>query len=88
MLRFSRSTAPGFLRSFHVARIYVIMLIVGQVNRGLAPWCCYGMMKLPLKIGNRVWIGANATILTGVTIGDNAVIAAGAVVERGKGYAP
>lgn len=36
----------------------------------------------PIKIGNRVWIGANATILTGVTIGDNAVIAAGAVVNR------
>lgn len=31
-------------------------------------------------IGNRVWVGANATILKGVTIGDDAVIAAGAVV--------
>lgn len=36
----------------------------------------------PIKIGNKVWIGANATILTGVTIGDNAVIAAGAVVNK------
>lgn len=33
-------------------------------------------------IGNRVWIGLNAIILPGVTIGDGAVIAAGAVVTR------
>jgi acetyltransferase-like isoleucine patch superfamily enzyme len=33
-----------------------------------------------IKIGNDVWIGANATILAGLTIGDGAVIAAGSVV--------
>jgi len=32
------------------------------------------------KIGNDVWIGARAILKTGVTIGDGAVIAAGAVV--------
>ena len=37
---------------------------------------------LPVTIGNNVWIGANCTILPGVTIGDDAVIAAGAVVRR------
>ncbi len=36
----------------------------------------------PITIGDCVWIGANATILTGVTIGKNAVIAAGAVVTH------
>ncbi|TPG44230.1 acyltransferase [Roseomonas nepalensis] len=36
----------------------------------------------PVVIGNHVWIGLNATILKGVTIGDGAVIAAGAVVTR------
>lgn len=36
----------------------------------------------PIHIGNRVWIGANATILPGVTIGDGAIVAAGAVVTR------
>ena len=35
-----------------------------------------------VHIGNNVWIGANATILPGVTIGDNTVIGAGAVVSR------
>lgn len=37
---------------------------------------------LPTKIGRDVWIGANAVILGGVTIGDGAVVAAGAVVTR------
>lgn len=36
----------------------------------------------PVTIGNSVWIGGGATILPGVTVGDRAVIAAGAVVTR------
>lgn len=36
----------------------------------------------PIKIGDDVWIGANATILKGVTIGNRAVIASGAVVTK------
>ena len=35
-----------------------------------------------LTIGNDVWIGCNALILSGISIGDGAVIAAGAVVTR------
>lgn len=34
----------------------------------------------PVVIGDDVWIGGNCTILPGVTIGNNVVIAAGAVV--------
>ncbi len=34
----------------------------------------------PIVIGCNVWIGAGATVLQGVTIGDDAVVAAGAVV--------
>ena len=34
----------------------------------------------PVKIGDNVWIGADVTILPGVSIGDNAVIGAGSVV--------
>lgn len=33
-------------------------------------------------IGDDVWIGANCTILPGVTIGHNTVVAAGAVVTK------
>jgi len=36
----------------------------------------------PIVIGNKVWICAKATILKGVTIGDGAIIAAGAVVTK------
>ena len=36
----------------------------------------------PVTIGDSVWIGGNATILPGVTIGDNVVIVAGSVVTR------
>lgn len=35
-----------------------------------------------IHIKKNVWIGANATILQGVTIGENSVIAAGAVVSK------
>ena len=36
----------------------------------------------PVVIGDRAWIGARATILPGVTIGDDVVIAAGTVVAK------
>ena len=36
----------------------------------------------PIRIGNRVWIGANAVVTKGITIGDGSVIAAGAVVTK------
>lgn len=38
--------------------------------------------RLPVTIGDRVFIGANAVVLMGVTIGDEAVIGAGAVVRE------
>ena len=36
----------------------------------------------PVKIGKNVWIGGGSIILPGVTIGDHAVIGAGAVVNK------
>lgn len=38
--------------------------------------------NLPVRIGNRVWIGAGTIILPGVTIGDDTVIGAGSVVTK------
>lgn len=35
---------------------------------------------LPVHIGNNVWIGGHVSIVSGVTIGDNTIIAAGSVV--------
>jgi maltose O-acetyltransferase len=37
---------------------------------------------LPVKIGTNVWVGGGAKILPGITIGDDAIIGAGAVVTR------
>lgn len=52
---------------------------VGKIDE---PIMRAGNELLPTKIGEGVWIGANAVILGGVTIGDGAVVAAGAVVNR------
>lgn len=37
---------------------------------------------IPITIGNNVWIGGHCAILSGVTIGDNAIVAAGSVVIK------
>lgn len=36
----------------------------------------------PVTIGNDVWIGGNCTLLPGVTIGNNVIVAAGSVVTK------
>ena len=36
----------------------------------------------PLHLQKRVWVGSHATILPGVTIGENSIVAAGAVVTK------
>ena len=41
-----------------------------------------GVTRKGIKIGKNCWIGAKVTILDGVEIGDNSVIAAGAVVNK------
>lgn len=37
---------------------------------------------LPITVGDNCWFGANVTVLQGVTIGNNCVIAAGSVVTK------
>ena len=36
----------------------------------------------PVTIGHNVWIGGSVTILPGVTVGDNSIVGAGAVVTK------
>lgn len=44
--------------------------------------CDYAINRLQTEIGNDVWIGFRAMICGGVTIGNGAIIAAGAVVTK------
>lgn len=45
------------------------------------PICQQGVIRRGIKIGRGCWIGAKATILDGTEIGNNVVVAAGAVVS-------
>lgn len=40
------------------------------------------LIPKPIRIKKNAWIGAGATILQGLTVGENAVVAAGAVVSK------
>lgn len=42
----------------------------------------YPAISKPVNIAKNVWIGANSTILPGITIGEMSVVAAGAVVTK------
>jgi acetyltransferase-like isoleucine patch superfamily enzyme len=56
--------------------------VLATLNHDFAPEKRANMHPAPIIIGNNVWIGANVTVIPGVTIGDNAIIAAGAVVTK------
>ncbi len=51
-------------------------------NHPLTPQHRKGLIGKSIHIKKNAWIGASATILPGVTIGENAVVAAGAVVSK------
>jgi len=36
----------------------------------------------PVQIGSDVWVGSHSVILSGICIGDGAIIAAGSVVKK------
>jgi len=55
---------------------------IATLNHGLSLEIRNTTYPSPVIIGENVWIGSNATILPGVTIGDNSVVAAGAVVTK------
>jgi acetyltransferase-like isoleucine patch superfamily enzyme len=51
-------------------------------NHPLKPSDRKALVTKPIVIRRNAWIGAGATILPGVTVGENAVVAAGAVVAK------
>ena len=57
-------------------------VVLATLNHAMSPEDRASMIPAPIRIGKRVWIGANATVLPGVTIGDGSIVAAGAVVTK------
>lgn len=57
-------------------------VVIATLNHPLEAADRQSMLPQKVVIGKNVWVGAHATILPGVTIGDNSVIGAGAVVNR------
>lgn len=56
--------------------------VLATLNHDIDPRKRSTMHPAPITIGKDVWIGANATFVPGVKIGDGAIIAAGAVVTQ------
>jgi len=52
------------------------------VLRGILPARQEGVSTAPVDIGSNVWVGERALVMRGVTVGDDAVVAAGAVVTK------
>lgn len=57
-------------------------VVLATVNHAIEPQLKRKNSYAPITIGNNVWIGSNVVVLQGVSIGDWAVIAAGAVVTK------
>lgn len=57
-------------------------VVMATLNHSENPAERANLHPAPIHIGRNVWIGASATILPGVTIGDGAIVAAGAVVTH------
>lgn len=57
-------------------------VVIATLNHHFKPEERWMMDSAPVRIGKGVWVGSNACILAGVTIGNYAVVAAGAVVTK------
>lgn len=56
-------------------------------SRASKPYRLAGMIAQPVHIGANVWIGSKASILAGVSLPDDTVVGAGAVVTRSPAVA-
>ncbi|MCQ1952073.1 sugar O-acetyltransferase [Arthrobacter sp. zg-Y238] len=57
-------------------------VVLATLNHDLSPAHRADMHPAPVTLGRNVWLGSNVTVLPGVTIGDDSVVAAGAVVTK------
>lgn len=57
-------------------------VVFATLNHSISPEKRKLTHPAPIVLGKNVWVGSGAIILQGVTIGDDAVVAAGAVVNK------
>lgn len=57
-------------------------VVLATLNHDFASEYRSSMIPAPIIIGKNVWIGSNSTVLPGVTIGDNAIVAAGVLLLK------
>lgn len=57
-------------------------VVFATLNHFIEPSERASLQPAPIVLGKNVWVGSSSTILQGVTIGDNAIIAAGSVVTK------
>lgn len=57
-------------------------VIIATLNHGFKPENRADLIPAPVRIGNKAWIGSGSIILPGITIGENAIVAAGSVVAK------
>jgi len=68
----------GALHKHHISTYGLSKLLKDTDRRGLV----HGISRGDIIIGNDVWIGTNAIVLSGIKISDGAIIGAGAVVTK------
>ena len=56
--------------------------VLATLDHDIDPDRRHILYPAPIHIGSKVWIGAGVIVTKGVTIGDNSIIAAGAVVTH------
>lgn len=59
-----------------------VNVTIATLNHGMSLETRTIAYPYPVTIGQNVWIGSSATILPGGTIGDNSIVAAGAVATK------
>ncbi|MBE7342445.1 DapH/DapD/GlmU-related protein [Staphylococcus haemolyticus] len=57
-------------------------VVIATINHDFKPARRGTLHLQPVKLESNTWIGSNSTILPGVTVGKNAVVAAGSIVTK------